>query len=59
MGAVMRVAGGVWIGVGLINSYLLYWDNALSDGALMSNMLFYGLPGLLLMILGSVLKKKA
>ena len=47
------------MGVGLINSYLLYWDQVLTDRALLSNMLFYGVPGLLLLILGSVIKKSA
>lgn len=59
MGAVFRIAGGVWIGIGLINAYLAYWDGALNDRVLMNSMVFYGLPGLLLLILGSVLKKKA
>lgn len=59
MGAVVRVLGGVWIGIGLLNAYLLYWEQGLTDRALVSNMLFYGLPGLLLLILGSVIRKKA
>jgi len=59
MGSVLRIAGALWVGVGVVNICMLAnGDSGVSTLMLLSHMVFYGIPGLLLLLIGVVLHRK-
>jgi len=58
MGAFLRITGALWIGLGVLNILTLYATSVVTSTALLNNMVFYGIPGLLLLGIGVMLRKR-
>lgn len=52
MGALLRILGGVWVGVGLIDLYMVSMEGPVTGVALTTHMINYVIPGLLVLGIG-------
>jgi hypothetical protein len=59
VGALLRIAGGLWIGFGVLNLATLSATSGVTTSALLQNMVFFGIPGLLLLIIGIILRPRS